>query len=670
MFFIILLFTILVMIGCPDKKSTQSFIEENYSLADLVRGGQLYDKWWKINGQPEPTSDFDPIWSSQSTNSRSGSTTWRCKECHGWDYVGLNGRYSSGSHYTGFKGVWDQRNEHMEDVFDAIKGEGGEHDLSAVLSDGDLVDLTKFILEGLVDMGLYIGPDGMATGSTENGKSLYNDNDNPQETLHKIRWGHPGSSPSMPSAVVDGGLSDSETGDILAYAQTLPGSVKLEGADMKQGGQLYDKWWKVNGQPEPTTDFDPIWASQSTNTRSGSTTWRCKECHGWDYIGLDGRYSSGSHYTGFAGVWDARNNSDSDIFNAIKGAGGDHDLSDVLGDDDIWNLTSFITGGLVDMGLYIGPDGMATGSAANGQQLYDDNCSSCHGLDGDAINFHGDENEVQAVGWLANDNPQETLHKIRWGHPGSNMPSAVIEGGLSDDETGDILAYTQTLPGSVKLGNADMKRGGLLYDKWWKVNGQPEPTTDFDPIWASQSTNTRSGSTTWRCKECHGWDYIGLDGRYSSGSHYTGFEGVWEARNNNDSDIFNAIKNAGGDHDLSSVLDDDDIWDLTSFITSGLVDMGLYIGPDGMATGSAANGEVLFNASCVTCHGADGNTIDFDDGEDGIQGVGWLANDNPQETLHKIRWGHPGSSMTSAVVDGGLTDDETGDILAYAQSLE
>jgi thiosulfate dehydrogenase len=24
-----------------------------------------------------------------------------------------------------------------------------------------------------------------------------------------------------------------------------------------------------------------LWASQSSNTRDGSTTWRCKECHGW-----------------------------------------------------------------------------------------------------------------------------------------------------------------------------------------------------------------------------------------------------------------------------------------------------------------------------------------------------------------------------------------------------
>jgi len=38
----------------------------------------------------------------------------------------------------------------------------------------------------------------------------------------------------------------------------------------------------------------PLWATQSSNTRSGKDTWRCKECHGWDYMGVDGAYGSGS----------------------------------------------------------------------------------------------------------------------------------------------------------------------------------------------------------------------------------------------------------------------------------------------------------------------------------------------------------------------------------------
>ena len=42
--------------------------------------------------------------------------------------------------------------------------------------------------------------------------------------------------------------------------------------------------------------------------------------------------------------------------------------------------------------------------------------------------------------------------------------------------------------------------------------------------------------------------------------------------------------------------------------------------------------------------------------------------DNPQESLHKIRFGHPGSAMPSMLKEG-LTDTEQGDILAHGQSL-
>lgn len=214
--------------------------------------------------------------------------------------------------------------------------------------------------------------------------------------------------------------------------------------------------------------------------------------------------------------------------------------------------------------------------------------------------------------------------------------------------------------------SADAVNGGLLYDKWWKVNGGAEPTTDFDPIWASQNTNARSGSDSWRCKECHGWDYVGKDGRYSTGSHFTGFNGIWGSRNDHMEDVFDAIKGDGADHDLSTVLSDEDIADLTKFVREGLIDMSLYIS-NGVATGDANNGQGLYDANCFSCHGADGNTLDFKSSE-GVQGIGWLTNDNPQESLHKIRFGHPGSLMPS-MFEAGLTDSEQGDILAYGQTL-
>src|SRR3990172_5236428 len=62
------------------------------------------------------------------------------------------------------------------------------------------------------------------------------------------------------------------------------------------GGRLYDDWIKTSGVATPSGN-STLWAGQTTNTRSGKDTWRCKECHGWDYKGKDGAYSKGSHLT-------------------------------------------------------------------------------------------------------------------------------------------------------------------------------------------------------------------------------------------------------------------------------------------------------------------------------------------------------------------------------------
>jgi len=49
------------------------------------------------------------------------------------------------------------------------------------------------------------------------------------------------------------------------------------------------------------------------------------------------------------------------------------------------------------------------------------------------------------VGTLAADNPWEFLHKVRFGQPGTTMPSAT-ELGWSLQDVADVLAHAQTLP--------------------------------------------------------------------------------------------------------------------------------------------------------------------------------------------------------------------------------
>ena len=234
---------------------------------------------------------------------------------------------------------------------------------------------------------------------------------------------------------------------IMVGSMLVAGSAAAEAGSVSRGGRLYDKWWKETGADAPTTDH-LLWPTQSTNARSGDDTWRCKECHGWDYLGKDGAYGSGSHFTGFPGVYDAAHSkSVEELAAALKGATNpDHDFSSVLDDAAINDLATFLKEGLVDARQYIDYETKAPTSAdvSRGTQLFESVCAACHGADGTVLNF-GDEEEPEYLGTLANDNPQETLHKERFGHPASAMP-ATVDLGWSVQDAVDVLAYAQTLP--------------------------------------------------------------------------------------------------------------------------------------------------------------------------------------------------------------------------------
>ena len=88
--------------------------------------------------------------------------------------------------------------------------------------------------------------------------------------------------------------------------------------------------------------------------------------------------------------------------------------------------------------------------------------------------------------------------------------------------------------------SGDSLRGGLLYDKWWSPLGLDAPEGD-QALWATQDTNTRTGADTWRCKECHGWDYKGVDGAYGDSSHTTGFVGVIQMAGGDANEILAAL---------------------------------------------------------------------------------------------------------------------------------
>ncbi len=209
--------------------------------------------------------------------------------------------------------------------------------------------------------------------------------------------------------------------------------------DIARGGQLYDNWWALL-DAEPPEDTHP--AYPAVGRKKGSATWRCKECHGWDYKGEDGAYGKGSHFTGLKGV------------RRMVGVDPEKIVDTILDETHVYTtamlpigairkLAMFLSLGQLDMDQYIDRATLrARGDVRRGAAFYHTICGVCHGADGKEINF-ATEDDPRYIGTVANENPWESLHKIRNGQPGVGMVALRV---LDTQQQVDILAYTQTLP--------------------------------------------------------------------------------------------------------------------------------------------------------------------------------------------------------------------------------
>lgn len=205
---------------------------------------------------------------------------------------------------------------------------------------------------------------------------------------------------------------------------------------------------------------------------------------------------------------------------------------------------------------------------------------------------------------------------------------------------------------------SSIARGGLLYDKWYKVIGLEAPE-ETHAAWPDSNTN-KSGSATQRCKACHGWDLRGVDGAYASGSYLTGITGLTGMVGVPVADIVAIIQDDL--HGFSGMMDDQDYLDLANFVSLGQFDVDAAINPEtGMSTGDIGKGEEYYNTVCTNCHGANGDKPD-----DMGTTLGTLANDNPWEIIQKIQNGQPGERMPAMRAFGVGTSS---DILAYLQTM-
>jgi len=206
-----------------------------------------------------------------------------------------------------------------------------------------------------------------------------------------------------------------------------------EGA-IAYGGKLYDKWFKVIKAPTPE-DTHMSWPSSNTK-KKGNATHRCKSCHGWDYMGKDGAYSSGSYKTGIGGLRSRDGGAPAEVV-AILG-NKTHGYTGKMDAAAMEALAQFVTKGQVDMDQYIDRSSKkAKGDAAKGKDYYATLCVNCHGADGKL------PKDMPALGGLSNKNPWEVLHKVLNGQPGEAMPALRA---LPMQVAADVMAYVQTLP--------------------------------------------------------------------------------------------------------------------------------------------------------------------------------------------------------------------------------
>ncbi|MBT3910147.1 MAG: cytochrome c [Rhodospirillaceae bacterium] len=222
---------------------------------------------------------------------------------------------------------------------------------------------------------------------------------------------------------------------VFAYAPPVlaDGVTAAETYAIVRGGKLYDKWYTLSGGGRPKGTHK-AWPKSNTK-KKGATTHHCKSCHGWDYMGKDGAYGSGSYKTGIPGIGAYAGANIAKITAVLGNA--IHELAGKMPEKDMGALALFVSKGQVDMRKHINyGTKKPMGDANKGGAYYASVCSNCHGRDGKK------PKDMKSFGKQMG-NPWEVMHKILNGHPGEDMPAMRVVG---PQMAADTMTYMMTLP--------------------------------------------------------------------------------------------------------------------------------------------------------------------------------------------------------------------------------
>ncbi len=199
------------------------------------------------------------------------------------------------------------------------------------------------------------------------------------------------------------------------------------------GGKPLDR-----DEPEGTNPAYP-----ASGKQSGATTWRCKECHGWDYRGKDGVYSGGSHFTGIIGIQGAQGQPEEYIMRTLRNEQHPY-TPEMISDVELTRIAAFVSRGQIDMTTFMDTETrkVNAGNASRGREVFQTTCAACHGFDGRMLDW-GNGDESNFVGTEAVDVPDEVMHKVLSAHPGVQMINLRA---FPLQDAIDLMAYAATLP--------------------------------------------------------------------------------------------------------------------------------------------------------------------------------------------------------------------------------
>jgi len=412
-----------------------------------------------------------------------------------------------------------------------------------------------------------------------------------------------------------------------------------EAAAIARGGRLYDDWAKEIGA-------DHLRQAERSQEKAVQRPGRCVDCHGWDYRGREGPAahtvgpSLGKGIAGKAGT-------DVTAITAVL-TDDTHRYRDFLSAADLSDLAYFVAKGQIAMGGMIEPATLrAKGWAPNGNVYFQTICANCHGNDGQGIV------DTRPLGDVARGNPWQAMHTLLNGHPNGTMPALRV---LDTNTLIDILSYIQGLPPRDLL--ASIVRGGRLYDTWYKENGRDVPA-GVHPLYQGTPPKGVEPRTTWRCKECHGWDYRGNEGAAATAENKPASVGIQRMSGGDPGEIMARFTDAR--HGYGKLLSPRDRLDLANFISRGQFDMDEVIDRSShKSRGRPERYTSHYHTICAPCHGSEGRDIKT------MPPLGRIASTDPWRALHGILNGHPGEPMPPLMA---LPRDAAVGILSYIQTL-